>query len=99
MDPTGGRAVAYGLLGSLSDAEDAVQEAWRRLSRGDTSGGESLGGWLTTFVVRACPNMLRSRRTRRDDTLEPRVPDPIVALRTRSTPMPSGGPTRVRAPW
>jgi RNA polymerase sigma-70 factor (ECF subfamily) len=58
------RAVAYRMLGSLSEAEDAVQEAWLRLSRSDTSEVENLGGWLTTVVARVSLNMLRSRRTR-----------------------------------
>jgi RNA polymerase sigma-70 factor, ECF subfamily len=72
------RAVAYRMLSSVSDADDAVQEAWLRLSRADASGVENLAGWLTTVVARVCLNMLRSRRTRRDDTLETRLPDPIV---------------------
>ena len=59
------RAVAYRMLGSISEADDAVQEAWLRLSRSDTSGIENLGGWLTTVVGRVCLNMLRSRRSRR----------------------------------
>ena len=60
------RAVAYRMLGSLSEADDAVQEAWLRLSRSDTSEIENLGGWLTTVVARVCLNMLRSRATLRD---------------------------------
>src|SRR5438552_8076971 len=72
------RAVAYRMLGSLSEADDAVQEAWLRLSRADTNGIENLGGWLTTVVARVCLNMLRSRTTRREDPLDPYVPDPIV---------------------
>jgi RNA polymerase sigma factor (sigma-70 family) len=74
--------VAYRMLGSLGEAEDAVQEAWLRLSRSDTSGIENLGGWLTTVVGRVCLDMLRSRRSRREEPLgEPlgaRFPDPIV---------------------
>src|ERR671917_501471 len=78
------RAVAYRMLGSISEADDAVQEAWLRLSRSDTSGIENLGGWLTTVVGRVCLNMLRSRRSRREEPLgEPQVgvhvPDPIVS--------------------
>jgi RNA polymerase sigma factor (sigma-70 family) len=77
------RAVAYRMLGSPSDADDAVQEAWLRLSRSDTSGVENLGGWLTTVVGRVCLDMLRSRRSRREEPLdEPpgaRVPEPIVS--------------------
>jgi RNA polymerase sigma factor (sigma-70 family) len=61
------RAVAYRMLGSLGEAEDAVQEAWLRLSRSDTSGIENLGGWLTTVVGRVCLDMLRSRRSRREE--------------------------------
>ncbi|MER7468443.1 RNA polymerase sigma factor SigJ [Streptomyces sp. NPDC097981] len=72
------RAVAYRMLGSLSEAEDAVQEAWLRLERTDTSEIENLAGWLTTVVARICLNMLRSRETRREEPLETRVPDPIV---------------------
>jgi RNA polymerase sigma factor (sigma-70 family) len=73
------RAVAYRMLGSFSDAADAVQETWLRLSRADTSGGENLGGWLTTVVARVCLNMLRSRRSWREDSLDARIPDPIVS--------------------
>jgi RNA polymerase sigma-70 factor, ECF subfamily len=72
------RAVAYRMLGSLSEADDAVQEAWLRLSRSDASEVENLGGWLTTVVARVSLNMLRSRRTRGEEPLGPRVPDPIV---------------------
>jgi len=76
------RAVAYRMLGSLSEADDAVQEAWFRLSRSDTSGVENLGGWLTTVVGRVCLDMLRSRRSRRERPLEEplgvRLPEPIV---------------------
>jgi RNA polymerase sigma factor (sigma-70 family) len=73
------RAVAYRMLGSLAEADDAVQEAWIRLSRTDTSDVENLGGWLTTVVGRVCLNMLRSRRTRRESPLDAHVPDPIVS--------------------
>jgi RNA polymerase sigma factor (sigma-70 family) len=77
------RAVAYRMLGSVSEADDAVQEAWLRLSRSDTRGVENLGGWLTTVVSRVCLDMLRSRRSRREEPLgEPpggRVPGPIVS--------------------
>jgi RNA polymerase sigma factor (sigma-70 family) len=72
------RAVAYRMLGSLGEAEDAVQEAWLRLSRSDTSGIENLGGWLTTVVGIVCLDMLRSRRSRREEPLGARFPDPIV---------------------
>lgn len=73
------RAVAYRMLGSLSEADDAVQEAWLRLSRAESNDIENLGGWLTTVVGRVCLNMLRSRRTRREAPLETHVPDPIVS--------------------
>ncbi|HET6952875.1 MAG TPA: sigma-70 family RNA polymerase sigma factor [Acidimicrobiales bacterium] len=72
------RSVAYRMLGSLSEADDAVQEAWLRLDRADTSDVENLGGWLTTVVGRVCLNMLRSRTTRREDPFEAHVPDPVV---------------------
>jgi RNA polymerase sigma factor (sigma-70 family) len=73
------RAAAYRMLGSVSEADDAVQEAWLRLSRADTSGVENLGGWLTTVVARVCLNMLRSRRTRREEPLGVHIPEPIVS--------------------
>ena len=73
------RAVAYRMLGSLAEADDAVQEAWIRLSRTDTSDVDNLSGWLTTVVGRVCLNMLRSRRTRREAPLDTHVPDPIVS--------------------
>jgi len=72
------RAVAYRMLGSLSEADDAVQEAWLRLSRTEASDVENLGGWLTTVVARVSLNMLRSRKTRREEPLGVRVPEPIV---------------------
>jgi RNA polymerase sigma factor (sigma-70 family) len=72
------RAVAYRMLGSLSEADDAVQESWLRLSRSDTSGVENLGGWLTTVVARVCLDMLRSRESRHEEPLDEHVPDPIV---------------------
>jgi len=80
------RAVAYRMLGSLSEADDAVQETWVRLSRSDTSGVENLGGWLTTVVGRVCLNMLRSRRSRPTEPLGVRVPDPIVSREDRIDP-------------
>jgi RNA polymerase sigma factor (sigma-70 family) len=73
------RAVAYRMLGSLTEADDAVQEAWIRLSRTDTSDVENLRAWLTTVVGRVCLNMLRTRRTRREAPLETHVADPIVS--------------------
>jgi RNA polymerase sigma-70 factor (ECF subfamily) len=73
------RGVAYRMLGSMSEADDAVQEAWIRLSRTDTSDVENLRAWLTTVVGRVCLNMLRARRIRRETDLETHVPDPIVS--------------------
>ena len=77
------RAVAYRMLGSIGEADDAVQEAWLRLSHSDTSGVQNLGGWLTTVVGRVCLDMLRSRKSRRAAPLGEHpgvhVPDPIVA--------------------
>jgi RNA polymerase sigma-70 factor (ECF subfamily) len=73
------RAVAYRMLGSLSEADDAVQESWLRLSRADTSEVENLAGWLTTVIARVCLNMLRSRGTRREELISWHVPDPIVS--------------------
>jgi RNA polymerase sigma factor (sigma-70 family) len=72
------RAVAYRMLGSLSEADDAVQEAWLRLSRSDVSGIESLSAWLTTVVGRVCLDMLRARRSRGEEPLAGRLPDPLV---------------------
>jgi RNA polymerase sigma-70 factor, ECF subfamily len=72
------RAVAYRMLGSLSEADDAVQEAWLRLSRSDADEIENLGGWLTTVVGRVSLNMLRSRASRREQPLGVHVPEPIV---------------------
>ena len=73
------RAVAYRMLGSLSEADDAVQESWLRLSRADTSSVENLAGWLTTVVARVCLNMLRWRETRREEPLDVHMPDPIIS--------------------
>src|SRR2546421_8068571 len=72
------KAVAYRMLGSLSEADDAVQEAWLRLSRSDRSEVENLKGWLTTVVARVCLDMLRSRKARPEDPVGPQVPEPIV---------------------
>jgi RNA polymerase sigma-70 factor (ECF subfamily) len=73
------RAVAYRMLGSLSEADDAVQDAWLRLSQAGASGVENLGGWLTTIVARVCLNMLRSRRARREQAAGVHLPDPVVS--------------------
>jgi RNA polymerase sigma-70 factor (ECF subfamily) len=72
------RSIAYRMLGSLSEADDAVQEAWLRLSRSDATAVENLGGWLTTVVARVSLNILRSRSTRREVPLDVHVPDPII---------------------
>ena len=73
------RAVAYRMLGSLSEADDAVQEAWLRLSRSDTGDVENLAGWLTTVVARISLDMLRSRKSRREESLDIILPDPIIS--------------------
>jgi RNA polymerase sigma-70 factor (ECF subfamily) len=72
------RGVAYRMLGSLSEAEDAVQEAWLRLGRADAAGVDNLGGWLTTVVARICLDMLRSRKARREDALDSSGPEPVA---------------------
>jgi RNA polymerase sigma factor (sigma-70 family) len=73
------QAVAYRMLGSTTEADDAVQEGWLRLSRADTTEVENLGGWLTTVVARVCLDMLRARKARREDSLSTHVPDPILS--------------------
>jgi RNA polymerase sigma-70 factor (ECF subfamily) len=73
------RAVAYRMLGSLTDADDAVQDAWLRLRRAGANEVENLGGWLTTVVARVCLNMLRSRNTRREESLAGHLPDPVIS--------------------
>src|SRR5687767_15819846 len=78
------RAVAYRMLGSLTEADDAVQEAWLHLSRADTSGVENLGGWLTTVVARVCLDTLRSRRSRREESLDARSEERRVGKEGRS---------------
>lgn len=78
--------VAYRMLGSLSEAEDAVQETWLRLSRSDTSSVENLGGWLTTVVSRLCLDMLRSRKSRREESIEAHLPETFVSHEDRSDP-------------
>jgi RNA polymerase sigma-70 factor (ECF subfamily) len=72
------RAVAYRMLGSLSEADDAVQETWLRLSRSDTSGVDNLAGWLTTIVARVCLNMLQSRKSRREEPVGADLPDSVA---------------------
>jgi RNA polymerase sigma factor (sigma-70 family) len=80
------RAVAYRMLGSVSEADDAVQESWLRLSRSDTSDVENLRAWLTTVVARVSLDMLRSRKSRREEPLGPRVPEPIVSREDVANP-------------
>jgi RNA polymerase sigma factor (sigma-70 family) len=75
------RAVAYRMLGSLTEAEDAVQGAWLRLSRADTSEVHNLGGWLTTLVARECLDLLRARTSRREEPLGVHLPEPIISGR------------------
>ncbi len=72
------RAVAYRMLGSASEAEDAVQESWIRLGRTDVSAVQNLRAWLTTVVARVCLDMLRTRTSRREASLDVRVPDPLI---------------------
>jgi RNA polymerase sigma-70 factor (ECF subfamily) len=72
------RAVAYRMLGSIAEADDAVQEAWLKLSRADTSDVNNMSGWLTTVVARVCLNMLRARSRRREEFVEGRVPEPLI---------------------
>ena len=72
------RAVAYRMLGSLSEADDAVQESWLRLNRTDADAIENLDGWLTTVVARVSLNMLRARKTRREEPIEAQLPEPIL---------------------
>jgi RNA polymerase sigma-70 factor (ECF subfamily) len=73
------RSVAYRMLGSLAEADDAVQDSWLRLSRSGASEVENLGGWLTTIVARVCLNMLRSRNVRREDFFGVHLPDPVIS--------------------
>jgi RNA polymerase sigma-70 factor (ECF subfamily) len=80
------RAVAYRMLGSLTDADDAVQDTWLRLSRSGADEVENLAGWLTTIVARVCLNMLRSRNIRREESLGVHVPDPLISTRGELQP-------------
>src|SRR6185437_3877965 len=72
------RAVAYRMLGSSGEVDDAVQETWLRLNRSDADGIENLGGWLTTVVARVCLDMLRARKSRREEPMDPLTPEPIA---------------------
>jgi RNA polymerase sigma factor (sigma-70 family) len=82
------RSVAYRMLGSMSEAEDAVQDAWLRFSRADTRDVENLGGWLTTVTARVCLNMLRARRSHHEQSLDaqPRIPEPLIAAEGAANP-------------
>ncbi len=80
------QAVAYRMLGSMSEADDALQEAWLRLSRSDTAAVENLGAWLTTVVGRVCLDMLRTRRARREDYVGSWLPEPIVIVDDAASP-------------
>jgi RNA polymerase sigma factor (sigma-70 family) len=80
------RGVAYRMLGSLGEVDDAVQEAWLRLSRADAAGIDNLGGWLTTVVARVCLDMLRSRQSRREDPFTPHAPEPVASGPSGSSP-------------
>src|SRR5262245_53461854 len=73
------RAVAYRMLGSVAEADDAVQDTWVRVSRAGTDGVENLGGWMTTVLSRVCLNVLRARRTHREEFAGAHVPDPVVS--------------------
>src|SRR5262245_19934811 len=80
------RAVAYRVLGSSSEVDDAVQEAWLRLSSADATAIDNLGGWLTTVVARVCLDMLRSRQSRREEPLTPHAPEPVATGTRASSP-------------
>ncbi len=92
------RAVAYRMLGSLTEADDAVQDTWLRLSRSGADGVENLGGWLTTIVARVCLNMLRSRTTRREEALGVHLPDPVISPAGRAPARGGGGAGRLGRP-
>lgn len=80
------RRVAYRMLGSLDESEDAIQEAWLRLSRSDETSIDNLGGWLTTVVARVCLDMLRARRARREESADGWLPEPIVSVDDKIDP-------------
>src|SRR5215204_402076 len=80
------RSVAYRMLGSLTEADDALQDAWLRVARAGADDVENLGGWLTTIVARVCLNMLRSRNVRREEFFGVRLPDPIISPDRRLQP-------------
>jgi RNA polymerase sigma-70 factor (ECF subfamily) len=80
------RSIAYRMLGSLAEADDAVQDAWLRLSRSGADDVENLSGWLTTIVARVCLNILRSRGRRREEPFDVHVPDPVITLEGEAQP-------------
>jgi RNA polymerase sigma-70 factor (ECF subfamily) len=80
------RAVAYRMLGSVNEADDAIQETWLRLSRSDASAIENLGGWLTTVVARVCLDMLRARTSRREESMTKHAPEPVASRQVGSDP-------------
>ena len=80
------RSVAYRMLGSLAEADDAVQDTWLRVSRADVDEVENLRGWLTTIVARVCLNMLRSRKARREELHGVHLPDPVVSIAPEAQP-------------
>ena len=80
------RSVAYRMLGSLAEADDALQESWLRVSRAGADDVDNLGGWLTTIVARVCLNMLRARNRRREEFLEEHLPDPVISSYDEAQP-------------
>src|ERR1700751_4568764 len=86
------RAAAYRMLGSLAEADDAVQEAWLRVARADASEVDNLSAWLTTIVARVCLNALRSRNARREEPLDTHVPDPVITRADGLDPSISSNP-------
>ena len=94
------RAVAYRMLGSLTEADDAVQGTWLRLARADPREVHNLGGWLTTLVARECLDMLRARTARREEPLGVHLPDPVVSQPPRLwTSLVSARASRSQVPW
>jgi RNA polymerase sigma factor (sigma-70 family) len=93
------RSVAYRMLGSLTEAEDAVQDAWLRVSRAGAGEVDNLGGWLTTIVARVCLNMLRARNRRREEFFEDHLPDPIISTYGEPQPEEERCCWRTRSVW
>ena len=92
------RAMAYRMLGSLAEADDAVQDTWLRLSRAGSRDVDNLGGWLTTVVARVCLNKLRSRKVRREEGLGVHLPDPVISLEGTVEPEQGGVAGRLGRP-